>query len=219
MKGRKKDIEQRTPYEDMLLEHIERLLDMETFSKDCYLVSSTNDNGEIDLSRLACSPDLIKLQATTESVKEVIEKSLWLRNNLIISPYLALKLPFDIDTKSLILYDLQNGVYQKEINQYTNFIFGNEKNYTIKRHKNGLQIIFQDSATLIVFWRTLNYCMIKGYNAKAMVLTKKTPHQYYLAHSQSMIFSHPKISTPSKKKPKKEPLKIIKFDESDFPPL
>lgn len=217
MHKRQNFVRQRTPYEDMVLEHIERILDLNSYCKDYFLVSHTNEDAIISLEALASVGDLIKLEASIATIRNVLKTSLWLKNNLITKPYSALRLPFDIDVKTLTLYDLPQGVFQKEIVKYADK-FIDKSEYIIKRCKDGLQMVFKDQMTCVAFWRTLDYCLIKGYNIKGKILVKKTPLQYCLTHSQSMIFSHPKPQPqPNKKQKKQQQPQPIKFDESDFP--
>ena len=210
---------QRTPYQTLLLEHIESLLDMTALAHDKYIISCLDETGSISLNQLCYQKDLLFLRASVPDLSAAISSSLWLGQYYTPSPIPKLKLPCNIYQNSLIIYDLPDTTFHKAINKYTKKVIPMGTKYEVKRHKEGLLIDFSNKEDLICFWRTLDYCLIKGTPMKAMILIKKTPQQYRtMIRSQSVVFSKPKPTTNKTKKEKKE-ARVIEIKDNNFPPL
>ena len=212
---------QRTPYQSLLLEHIEKILDIQALANDKYLMSQVDESGYISIESFRFQKDLVGLRASATNVAYAINSSLWLHEYISLEPFPRLKLPYDVFTKKLLLYDLPKKVFQKEIATLAKRVIGSTNNFVIQRHKEGLLMIFNDKESLICFWRCLEYCQINGNAIKAMVVIKKTPKQYsHMRRSQSAVFgSKPKIKTSVPRPEKLPALKVVKMNDNNFPKL
>ena len=210
---------QRTPYQSLLLEHIEQILDMKTVANDKYIISCLDETGSITIEKFCSQKDLVPLRASVKDVSAAISSSLWLGEYFTPHPIPKLKLPFDVSQKSLIIYDLPSTAYHKAINNYAKKVMSSSTEYTIKRHKEGLQVNFSRKEDLFAFWRSLDYCLVNGTAIKAMILLKKTPLQYaHMVRSQSVVFSKPRRNTRQNQRQEKQP-KIIQIQDNNFPTL
>ena len=216
---RRQKTRQRTPYQTLLLDHIESILDMEAIAKDKFIISCLDETGSISLDKFCCQKDLLFLRASVPDVSAALSSSLWLCHYYTASPIPKLKLPCEVYQKSLVIYDLPNTTFHKAINKYTEMIMKGAV-YEIKRCKEGLLINFSNKEDLFCFWKALDISLINGVALKAMVLVKKTPQQYrHMIRSQSVVFSQYKPHRIDKiQKNKKEPL-VIEIKDNNFPAL
>ena len=205
---------QRNSFQDRLLEHVEYIVDHSRFPKDQYLVSRTDEKGQILLEDLLSYPEIKKLNPNPRDLRIALTTSTWLRNNVSTKPTQLLRLPFQIDTKTLLLYELPKEITSDDILKFVKAVNGNY-DIKIKRHKLGVLVTFPNSLMCMAFWRSLGICMLKGYLLKGMIFTSKPqPRPSTMGRSQSMTFQK-KLPRPEKL----PQLKIVTMKDQNFPSL
>ena len=203
----------------MLLENIERLMDHSAFSKDQYLVSQTDDQGQILLQSILSTVDFIKLKANERDLKIALTTSIWLAPYTTVKPIPIIRLPFQIDKKTLILYDIPNLISLHDIIYFVSMITRNNE-FKAEPHKLGVSITFKSAEQCMAFWRTLNICRLNGFLLKGMISVQKIhPKPYTMGRSHSMTFQHKKKRNGIQK-PQRAPLQIVySMKDNDFPSL
>ena len=208
----------RTPYQTQILENVERIMDHSYFSKEQYLISQTNDKGELYFDSILSTADFLKLRANFRDLKIALTSSVWLSQYTTINPKPYIRLPFQIDKKVLIIYDVPNVIGLPDIIQFVQSITQNNE-FKAFPHKLGYSVTFNSAEQCMAFWRTLNICRLKGYLLKGMISIQKVQNKPSMGRSHSMTFQQRKKKNPRKQEKLPQLQIIYSMKDNDFPPL
>ncbi|EAY13893.1 hypothetical protein TVAG_028460 [Trichomonas vaginalis G3] len=187
----------RTPLQSLCLDILEQLIQPESFAKNQYLVSHVDDKNCIKISNLLGAREFFKARVDARELALAIKSSPEFLKQYIKSD--LFKLPFVVDTKSLILQKVPNDL---TVNQMKIFIYnltGTQEKVCEKKNSD-MHITFPDFRSCIAFWRALNYCMLEGHHLSAIISLTNVPDRLKtMSRSQSMQFkSKSPIPRPEK---------------------
>jgi len=211
---------ERGPYLNMVLDYIDRVLNPEFFCHSPFLVSKIQRSGMFSVKNLLHLPEFIRIKCEYCDIHMALISSLKFRDYFDRERG-ELTLPFVIDTKILLLFDLPKGIGQRVVNNYVSALSG-YPSFTAQRHKEGIKCTFPTAEEMIALWRSLSLihicdCRVKGKAFIEKAHIKPPCPTPMMTRSQSMVLKKPRPIRSGPRQSKYQNNTLLK--DEDFPAL